>query len=279
MRSVLLVLLFANLAFAETLEEKLKALIGDRDVAVAYCDLERPERKVLIREHVVFHAASTMKLPVMLRLFAADLADGELLVENRFRSIVDGSEFRLSPKDDEDSGLYEQLGKSVPIRKLIERMIVRSSNLATNLLIERADPAAVTSLGRELGARETQVLRGVEDQKAFDAGKNNVTSAHDLMLLLEAVATDRVAHAAEMREILSRQELNEGIPAGLPEGTKVAHKTGSIKRIYHDAALVLPKGEKGYVLVVLTRGFEKEPDAVKLVRAISKTVWESRRER
>jgi beta-lactamase class A len=167
------------------------------------------------------------------------------------------------------------VGEKVAVRKLIERMIVRSSNLATNVLLGRAEPAEVTSRCRALGCKDTEVVRRLQDAKAFDAGKNNVTSAHDLALLLAAIGEERVPGAKEMRSVLARQELNEGIPAGLPHGTKVAHKTGSITKHYHDAALVLPEGEKGYVLVVLTRGME-EKDAVALVRAISKLVWESR---
>lgn len=261
-----------------TLQEKLEALLEDRDVAVVYRDLEKPERSVRLREHEVFHAASTMKLPVMMALHAPEHADldAKVLVDNRFRSIVDGSEFQLARADDEDRWTFEQLGKRVSVKKLIERMIVRSSNLATNLLIARADPATVTSLCRSLGANETQVLRGVEDSKAFAQGKNNVTSAHDLALLLEAIAEDRVRGARAMRDVLAQQEFNEGIPAALPKGTRVAHKTGSITRISHDAALVLPKGEKGYVLVVLTRGIDDHKEATKLIREVSRLVWESR---
>ncbi|MEZ0227252.1 MAG: serine hydrolase, partial [Planctomycetota bacterium] len=200
----------------------------------------------------------------------------KVLVENRFRSIVDGSEFRLDPKDDEDRWTFEQLGKKVPVKKLVERMIVRSSNLATNLLIEKAGPAAVTSLCRSLGAKEIQVLRGVEDSKAFKAGRNNVTSARDLMLLLEAIGTGRARGAKDMIDVLARQEFNSGVPAGVPAGTKVAHKTGSITKIHHDAALVLPAGEKGYVLVVLTRGIADHDESAKLIREVSRVVWESR---
>lgn len=271
-----LALLLAVL-LAGSLEEKIQALIQGRDVAVAYKDLEKG-RTLFVREHEVFHAASTMKLPVMMALHARadDDLETEVLVENRFRSIVDGSEFELDRADDEDGWTFQQLGKKISVRKLVERMIVRSSNLATNLLIARADPAAVTSLCRSLGAQETQVLRGVEDSKAFAQGRNNVTSAHDLLVLLEAIAGDRVRGAVAMREVLERQELNEGIPAGLPRGTRVAHKTGSITRISHDAALVLPEGEKGYVLVVLTRGIADQAEATKLIREISRVVWESR---
>jgi len=275
-RLLLLALLLSGCA-APTMAEKIDAIVKDRDVAVAYRDLATGAT-YLHREHEVFHAASTIKLPIMIGLYARDDVDLDeaVPVTNLFRSMADGSEFKLDPAEDEDPWTYQQLGKTVPLRKLVERMIVRSSNLATNLLVARADPAATTSLCRSLGARETRVLRGVQDQKAFDKGMNNVTSASDLMTLLAALATRRLRNSAEMEDILSHQELNEGIPAGLPEKTRVAHKTGAITRIYHDAALVRPEGEKGYVLVVLTRGVEDEKAAAALVREISRTVWEGR---
>lgn len=276
-RALLAVMLLLAAGCRGSLEERLDALTRGRDVAIVYRELDSG-RGLARREHVVFHAASTMKLAVLVALHAdpaLDL-DAPVPVENRFRSIVDGSEFSLDRSDDEDPWTYEQVGKSVPLRTLMERMIVRSSNLATNLLIARADPARVTSLCRSLGARETVVLRGVEDAKAHERGLDNVTSAADLALLLEAIGAGRVRGARAMEDVLARQELNEGIPRGLPAGTRVAHKTGAITKIYHDAALVLPAGEKGYVLVVLTRGFADESEAADLVAQISHIAWEER---
>ena len=152
----------------------------------------------------------------------------------------------------------------IPLEELIRRMIVRSSNLATNLLIERIGAPTVMDLMRRIEAYDLRVLRGVEDQKAYDAGMNNVTTANDLRIVLKAIAdgtTFSPATSERMIDILKAQEFNEKIPAGLPPGTPVAHKTGDISGIHHDAAIVFPPGEKPYVLVVLTAGFEDEKEA------------------
>ena len=232
-----------------------------------------------------FHAASTMKVPVMIQLFRDRDAgllslDDSVTVTNTFRSIVDSSPYQLSLADDSDSTLYKRIGQRVQIRELIELMETVSSNLATNLLIARVNPMRANATAHELGADSILVLRGVEDGKAYRAGLSNTTTARDLGVLFAAIAEGRAASAAscrEMLEILGRQQFNEGIPAGLPAGTRVYHKTGWIGEVvYHDAALVeAPPAAGRYVLVVLTAGIQKDADAYALVRDVSRLVYES----
>ncbi len=230
-----------------------------------------------------FHAASTMKVPVMIELFRRHDAgtlrlDSTVLLRNQFTSIVDGSPFTLDAGDDSDSSLYAKAGQQVTLRELNERMITRSSNLATNAVIELLDPRRVDATAHALGATTMQVRRGVEDTKAFNAGLNNTTSARDLGVLMAALAQDRAASAAscdEMRAILRRQEFNDEIPAGLPKGTPVAHKTGWITATTHDAAIIYPPGRAPYVLVVLTRAIPQRDVAQRLMADISRDVWQA----
>ena len=252
-------------------------------IAVAYRNLGTGAT-FFRNEDETFHAASTMKIPVMMALFQA-IDGGELRlseplpVRNQFQSIVDGSPFALDPKEDGDPDLYKLLGERQPLEELIRRMIVRSSNLATNLLIERIGASRATDLMRGLGAMRIQVLRGVEDEKAFKAGFNNTVTAKDLEIALTALAkgeTFSPASNEKMIEILKAQEFNEKIPAYLPKGTPVAHKTGDITGIHHDAAIVFPPGEAPYVLVVLTRGYQDEKEANQAIAEISRLVWQGR---
>lgn len=264
-----------------SLPEALAARIAasGAEVALVYRPLGGGEG-VAIRPRLRFHAASTMKLPVLIelarRIDAGELRwEDELVVRNRFASIVDGSPYRLSAADDSDSTLYAAEGQRVPVRRLAELMIARSSNLATNLLIERLDPARVQATARALGADSIEVRRGVEDGKAYERGLNNTTTAADLAALLAAVAEGRAAWAEGSREIvriLLAQEFNDGIPAGLPPGARVAHKTGEITRIAHDAAIVYPEGGAPYVLVILTRGLERREDAARLMAELARLV-------
>jgi beta-lactamase class A len=240
-------------------------------------------RTIAINPDSVFHAASTMKVPVMIEYFRGIDAgritrDQSLLLGTTFKSIVDGSTYQLDADVDSDSSVFARVGQRVPLRWLVERMIVRSSNLATNTLIEVLDAKKVDAAARSLGTTAMKVLRGVEDGKAFQAGLNNQTSARDLATLLEAIESGKAASkesSREMIDILAAQEFNDEIPAGLPPGTRVAHKTGWITGVTHDAALVYPPGRRPYVLVVLTKGIRERAVAQKLIADISRLVWDA----
>jgi beta-lactamase class A len=227
------------------------------------------------------HAASTMKIPVLIELARRVDAgrygwDWPVLVHNEFRSIVDGSPYRLNPADDSDTTLYAREGQRVPARELARLMIDWSSNLATNLLVAELGAPEIQAAARELGADSIVVLRGVEDQKAFDAGLINSTTARDLAVLLAAITLGRAASdssTALMLEILSHQEFRNGIPAGVPPGTRVASKTGNLTGINHDAAVVFPPGRPPYALVILTRGFSDQPAAEAYMARVSRAAW------
>ena len=253
-----------------------------REVSVAYESFAGPS--AFVDADVVMHAASTMKIAVLIEVLRRGergemSLDSTIPVVNRFHSVVDGSEFALDPKDDEDPSLYDHLGESVAVGDLCRRMIVRSSNLATNLLLQRVTPAAVQAAIESLGTKHMRVLRCLEDQKAYDAGITNVTTARDLAILLRSIAEGTAFGTPAARdlalEILGAQEFNDMIPAGVPPGTRVLHKTGDITRIRHDAAIVYPAAgsEVPYVLVVLTRGFDDPAEATDVVVRVSRAVW------
>lgn len=227
-----------------------------------------------------FHAASTMKVPVMIELYRqARLGrfslDDSLLVENAFRSIVDGSPYRI--EDDSDDAIYERLGEQMAIRDLIYQMITVSSNLATNLLIGYVSADSVQATIERMGTREMRVLRGVEDIKAYRQGLSNRATSSDLAVVMQALMENRAVTEeddAEMIDILLDQRFNEMIPAGLPEGVRAAHKTGSITRINHDAAIVLPGDADPYVLVLLTEGLDDHAVSAALGARVTALVHE-----
>jgi beta-lactamase class A len=267
----------------EEIKAKIESLIAESGaelVGVAVYDSQTAQ-SLLINERVSFHAASTMKLPVMMEIFRQVEAkklklDDQIAVKNEFRSIVDGSDFSLKKADDSDDEVYRRIGRTMSLIDLIDHMITRSSNLATNLLIEKVGAETVNKLMRQLGAKDIQVRRGVEDAKAFEAGLNNTTTAYDLMLLLKSIAEGQFL-GAEAREkmigILSAQHFNDGIPAGLPKGVKVAHKTGEITKHKHDAGIVYLPDRKPYVIVVLTKGIADQKRSNRLIADISRTVY------
>jgi beta-lactamase class A len=248
------------------------------EVAVAMRTVDGRD-EILIDPDKKFHAASTMKVPVMIELFRqADAGmlklDEQLPVRNEFHSIVDGSVYQLSVGDDSDAGVYAHAGGTMSLRDLCEAMITVSSNFAANLLIERVGVENVRKTVTRLGADGMIVLRGVEDQKAFDRGMNNETTARALAILMQKIAKGEAVNPradADMAEILKRQTFHDAIPAGLPPGTAVAHKTGNITKIHHDAAIVY--GPRPYVLVVLVRGIGDQKVSGALIASISREVW------
>ena len=256
------------------------ARIPGAEAAVAYIDLATGDT-LFFSADSSFHAASTMKVPVMVELFRSaqagriSMGQGILLV-NQFASIVDGSPYSLDPAADGDTVLYRRIGERVPVDTLLRLMITRSSNLATNTLIALVGAVEVTRAMRGLGAERIEVRRGVEDGKAYDRGLNNTTTARDLAMILRAIEEANGISAADrqqMLNILLAQEFNQKIPAGVPRGVRVAHKTGEITAHSHDAAIVYPPGRRPYVLVVLTRGIEDGAAADKLIAELSAIVY------
>lgn len=227
-----------------------------------------------------FHAASTMKVPVMIEAFRQAEEgriglDDSLEVRNAFRSIVDGSTFAI--EDDSDDAIYERLGQHMSVRELVYQMITVSSNLATNLLIDHLVADTIQKTIERMGVEHMRVLRGVEDIKAYRQGLSNTATADDLALLMESLMTgEAISEAAsrEMVDVLIDQQFNTMIPTGLPEDARVAHKTGWITRIHHDAAIVYPKDDAPYVLVVLTEGIDDEDASARLGARIAGAVHE-----
>ena len=280
-----LVIMLLNLAacrdaLTPRLEQTLEALIAqhpEATVAVAVWD-EKTGTVLEIDGIRSFHAASTMKVPVMIEVYRqAALGrfslDDSLLVENSFRSIVDGSAYSI--EDDSDDAIYERLGQKMSIRDLVYQMITVSSNLATNLIIDYVSADSVQATCEELGTLEMKVLRGVEDLKAYRQGLSNSATATDLAFLLDALrmgtAVSPEADRA-MIDVLLDQQFNTMIPAGLPEAARAAHKTGRITRIHHDAALVYPAQGEPYVLVVLIEGIDDETVSAALGAEIARAV-------
>lgn len=249
--------------------------------AIAFKDISTG-KTFFMNEHASFHAASTMKTPVLIETFR-QASKGQFSIEdsieikNTFSSIVDGSPYSLDSTDDSEHDLYTHIGQKLPISYVLHRMITWSSNLATNIMIDLVDAKKVMATMRKLGAKDIRVLRGVEDNKAFQKGLNNTTTAYDLMLIMEylssGTAVNKKANEA-MLKILMDQHFRDVIPAKLPSGIKVASKSGSITGICHDSGIVfLPDGKK-YVVVLLSKGIKDHKVATNTLANASRILYD-----
>jgi beta-lactamase class A len=259
------------------------AQFSDKTISVAVHDLETG-KEILVNAHESFHPASTFKVHVMMEVFRQAnkglfSLDDELQIMNSFTSIADGSKFSLDVNDDSETTLYQRLGESESIGELTRLMIVRSSNLATNILIEKVGTQNIDSFIRALGIEGVSVRRGVEDRAAFRLGMNNSASARGLTQTMQLIAEGKVVSkriSEKMIAILLQQEFNEGIPALLPKSATVAHKTGWTGEFYHDTGIVLPENRKPYAISIMTRGFaeDNEKAAHECIATVSKMIYE-----
>ncbi|MBK6791673.1 MAG: serine hydrolase [Anaerolineales bacterium] len=245
--------------------EKFTTGFEGKTISVAVQDLET-SKEIFINADVSMHPASTMKVPVMMEVLRQAEAgllslDEPLKIFNSFKSIVDGSEFSLEEADDSDKTLYARIGESETIRELNRLMIIRSSNLATNLLMERVTCARVDAFIKELGIDNMTVIRGLEDKKAYRLGMNNAASARSSTQMMTLIAEGRVVSRKvcdAMIEVMFGQEFNESIPALLPTDVKVAHKTGWTGDFFHDTGIVFPSNRKPYAISLFTHGFPED---------------------
>ncbi|WP_395807152.1 serine hydrolase [Daejeonella sp.] len=280
--SILLTIVPSGSAGLNNLKKKISSELTKNKgtFAVAYKDLSSGE-ELLINEKISFHAASTMKTPVLIEAYKQAAAgkfqiQDSILVKNEFKSIVDRSLYSLDAKDDSEVDLYTKENKKVKIYDLLYLMIIKSSNLATNLIIDLVGAKNANNTMQEMGASDIQVLRGVEDTKAYRKGLNNTTTAYDQMLIFSEMANGKIVSQESsdaMINILLDQKFNDKIPAKLPKDVKVAHKTGWITGVNHDAGIVfLPDGRK-YVLVLLSKDLENDQAAVESMAKISKLIY------
>lgn len=262
--------------------DRVASLVRDSgaEVGLALTTLEAEPLTFYLHADDSFHAASTMKLPVMIELFRQAAAgilplDKRVPIVNRFASVVDGSPYVLEATDDSESSLYGRVGQVETVLALCEAMITVSSNLATNILIDTLGVERIRATVADLGGQGVEVRRGVEDDKAFARGLNNTTTARGLMALLARIGRLEAVDAESSRrmiEILKRQRFRDGIPAGLPANVVVAHKTGVITTIHHDAGIVY--GPRPFVLVLLVRGLADQEDSARLMAAITRVIFD-----
>jgi beta-lactamase class A len=264
-----------------TLESRIEEIareVGGEGLAVSLYDYETGLQWSR-RGDRWFHSASTIKVAVLLALFGAIDAgrftlDSRLHVRNRFLSLVDRTPFRVAAGRDADKEVHAAIGKTMRIGDLARHMIVTSSNLATNLLVDLVKVDQAQQMLARHGIRGVDLARGVEDDKAFDANFNNRVTANGLVALFRVIhERSGVLHesAREMLDILFQQEFRSGIPAGIPadvrSASRIANKTGEISAAAHDAGIVFLPGREPYVLAVLT---EPEPNSDRRMERIAR---------
>jgi beta-lactamase class A len=253
----------------------------DGNFAVAFKDLSTGQ-EFLMNAHESFHAASTMKTALLIETFKQasehkfSLSDS-ILIHNDFKSIVDGSTYSMDSANDGEQDLYLRIGSKLPIENVLYRMITKSSNFSTNLIVELIGAKNANNTMHAIGAKDIRVLRGVEDGKAFEHGMNNTVTAYDLMVMFDHIAEGTVVNknaCTEMIRILMDQYYRDIIPAKLPPGVKTATKSGSIDKVCHDSGIVFLADGRKYVIVLLSRGIADQNVSTDLLATVSRIVYD-----
>ncbi len=283
--NLLLLSVFMTTPFSDSdLENKIHSVIDQDDARIAVTviphDKNAPEFD--IRGDETYHAASTYKTPVMLKAFRRSLDDPEwnigdsLTVYNEFESIVDGSVYQIS-EDQDRPGIAEHIGSQIPIRLLVEHMIIQSGNLATNILIDQLNAESVTEFMHGFGLTGLQIRRGVFDMPAFEEGINNEVTARDLARMYHKLAAGEMFDEATTNsalDILKRQTLRDKLPANLPEAIEIAHKGGSITGVNHDAGIVYLNENEWYSIAILSDDSTDEDTTINRLAEISEIIFE-----
>lgn len=229
-----------------------------------------------------FHAASTIKVAILLALFRAIdegkiRASDPLHVRNRFASAVGGAPFRLDSDSDGYPQLYRLVGRTARIADLAENMVVWSSNLATNLLLEHVGTDYAAKVLDEAGVHGMRLRRGVEDTAAHEHGMNNETTAQGMVELFSVLRADFLSAKSrdQVIHILLGQRFDSMIPAGLPSHATVAHKTGEISTVCHDAGFVYLPERDPYLVAILTESQAAGENRRATVASISRAVYEA----
>lgn len=266
-----------------------KALTAVPGVVSVWCAQQSSRPAYARAPDAVHPAASTLKVAVLAALYrAADAGrvdlDATVRIHNRFRSAQpDAPLYGCNRRHDSDDEVWQHLGEPARLGWLGERMIVASSNLATNLILEEIGLAAVAEVLHEVGARHMAVRRGIEDEAAARAGMANEVTARDLGMLLSALADGTLASppsCAAMLDTLAAQRFRDDIPVGLPPGTRVAVKNGWLTGVRHSGAVIFPEDAPPFVLAVCMStplAVNRHGDeACQLVARIAAAAWADR---
>lgn len=260
--------------------EELERTTGAQAISVALHD---EESKVSFFYHADrwFHAASTIKLAILAGVYSAIhrgvlKPHDRLHVRNRFHGAIDGLPFRVRADRDSSPAVHSATGKTMQVCTLARHMIVTSSNLAANLLLDIVGLSEVQAALDHINVKGVDIVRGVEDERAWEAGMNNRVTARGLLHLLRTIAEEHAFSreaSQQMLEIMHAQEFRSGIPGRLPREVRVANKTGSISTIAHDAGIVFVPGRKPYVLVVLTAWPTEGAGRSEIIATISHEIY------
>jgi beta-lactamase class A len=249
------------------LQRELEAVVEDSEcqvgIAVLPLEGEFAGEVVGVNEDFTFPSASLIKVLVLAELLR-EVDAGERALEDRVVVVREDAVGGSGTLKD------ERLPQTLSLGRLAGFMISVSDNTATNVLIDELGFERINALAARLGLDHTRLGRKMMDVEALNPRETNLTSAADMVTLLaEIYGGDLLSRESRnfALELLRDQRTGYKLPAGLPPAVEVAHKTGELDAIEHDAGIVLLPG-LSFAVAALTEGPREEG-----VRVIRRAAW------
>ena len=208
----------------------------------------------------VVPSASTRKIAIMMTALKA-VHEGKLALE---QPVTIQAKYQNN-----DSGCFQHLqpGFTIQLRDALVMMIIVSDNTCTGTVVDMVGLDPINALCQAIGMRGTTHRYGIPPAGMAGykpAPETNATTPADVGVLLEVILQGTQDPAAAARlgctpalcqlgiDILSWQRLRNRLPARLPHGTKVAHKTGTTARNYNDAGIIYQGEQPLFILSAYT---------------------------
>jgi beta-lactamase class A len=209
---------------------------------------------------VVVPSASTRKIAIMMAALKA-VHEGSLALD---QPVTIDAKYQGN-----DSGCFQHLqpGFTITLRDALIMMIIVSDNTCTGTVADLVGLDAVNALCESIGMTGTRHRQGIPPAGMLgrpSADQTNATTPADVGLLLEMILDGSKGAGAAAKlgctpelcqlglDILSWQKLRARLPARLPRGTRIAHKTGTTAGNYNDAGIVFDGDRPLFVLTVYT---------------------------
>jgi beta-lactamase class A len=235
----------------EDLLRRAAAQAGLEPAAMVVRRLEPPAAALAVEPEAAFYPASMIKTPLAVAALAL-VQDGLLALERP----CEVSQANMTAND-KPSPLVP--GHVCPLREVIDLMITRSDNVATNMLFDLLGREQATEIVHaRFGLANTAFYRKLSgslpliDDPGWNGKQRNTHPPDDAARLFELIARSQVPLAGYLREVLARQEWNNKLSTGLQAGDHFAHKTGDTDEVTHDGGILRTAQGASYVIVVYT---------------------------
>ncbi|MCD2345699.1 serine hydrolase [Clostridium guangxiense] len=252
----------------KSLKESIQRFINLRkeNVSVVFLDLKNTSNYVYINENETFPSASTIKVIIM--------AEALNQVINGVHDLHE--KIRVKASDRTPYSIITCLENSTyEFIDILTLMIISSDNTASNILIDLLGMEKINDYAKKIGLKTTILKRKMMDVVAVKSGRENLTSASDMLILFQKIYNHEILDREMcnlMIKILSENTDHEMLLRYLPSDVKCAHKTGDLDNLNHDIG-IFNINDNEYILGIFVRNSEFNYISKDIIGKLSKLVY------